>query len=164
MIHIYKDIETNLEIDEIIIELENKFEQVSLSCSNNGNRIIIESIQASFGSINRNDTTSIVLEKSKHGFLAHAHLEYKPSFYFWFNCASPLFPLIMYFYFSQKRIVQDEIKEVFEQVNNKVATQGISKTKKQIDHNFEYLEKLNSLRKEGILTEDEFQTKKKEVL
>ena len=91
--------------------LEEQFKKVSKKVSRKGNEIIVESIEATFGSINRKDITVVKLSKKESGYLCVADVTYNPSVAFWVLCILLLFtwvawliPIGMYLY--HKKIVR----------------------------------------------------------
>ena len=60
--------------------------RISLTCRKVGNNAIeTESINATFGSILRNDNTSVIFlpNRRKDGYLIEAQVNYRPSMWFW---------------------------------------------------------------------------------
>ena len=70
------------ELNELIF---NEFNRISECCTNTLNGIRCDSINASFGSILRKDSTivSIQARKKADGYNIIANTEYKPSGFFW---------------------------------------------------------------------------------
>ena len=99
---------------------------ISLSCRNAGNNTIeTESVNTTFGSILRNDNTSIVFRPNRrnNGYLIEAQVNYRPSIWFWifFTIDILLVETIIGFvvgmgvtlglYFYHKKIVSESLSE-----------------------------------------------------
>ncbi|MBK6609013.1 MAG: hypothetical protein IPG24_26905 [Leptospiraceae bacterium] len=78
-----KKIKTTKEISEVLEIVESAFRNVSEETKRDGNTIKANSIDATFGSINRSDTTAISVVKKDDGYLLIADTNYKPSVMFW---------------------------------------------------------------------------------
>jgi hypothetical protein len=68
---------------ELLKVLEEQFKKVSENVQRHGDTLVAKSIEASFGSINRYDTTTIELKDVDDGFLAVASVNYRPTTSFW---------------------------------------------------------------------------------
>jgi hypothetical protein len=135
----------------------------------NGDTIIAKSIEASFGSINRSDTTIVELRTVDDGFLAIANVNYRPSFAFWVFIIIGIFSWVLWilplvFYIIQKNTVREGIEAVFTRIKNEFNSLEGQRSKKQGQSDIEQLEKLAALKEKGVVTEGEFQAKKKELL
>lgn len=160
---------TNAEKEKLLNGLEEQFKKVSQKVIRTGDSITVKLIEASFGSINRSDTTTIDLKETEDGFLVLANVNYRPSIAFWIILILTLFTWVFWlipivFYLIQKKTVQAGIKDVFDRINNEFMSSGVKNSKKKDQSNLEQLEKLAALKEKGAVTEDEFQTKKKELL
>ena len=82
---------TNVDKEQILRGLEEQFQKVSQSLTRNGDILEIKSIEASFGSINRSDTTVVNLKNTEDGFLLLANVHYRPSIAFWIILILTLF-------------------------------------------------------------------------
>lgn len=162
-------ITTGADKEEILRGLEEQFKKVSQSVTRNGDSLVAESIEASFGSINRSDTTTIEARDTDDGFLVLANVHYRPSVAFWIILILTLFTYVFWlipigFYLIQKKTVQSGIQEVFTRVKNEFMRSGGVQLKKQGQSDLDQLEKLAALKEKGVITEEEFQAKKKEFL
>jgi hypothetical protein len=73
-----------------------------------------------------------------------------------------LLPVV--FYLMQKKTVQDGIHEVFIRVKNEFMSPSGQQSMKHGQSELDQLEKLGALKEKGVITEDEFQAKKKQLL
>ena len=117
------------ELNELIF---NEFNRISECCTNTRNGIRCDSINASFGSILRKDSTivSIQARKKADGYNIIANTEYKPSGFFWifFVIDILLIETIIGFilgmgvtlglYFYNKKLVVNEIENVLKNIKN----------------------------------------------
>ena len=115
---------------QILESLEEQFRKISNKVSRNdgesvGSSIVIESIEATFGSINRKDITEVKISKKESGYLCVADVTYNPSVMFWilliillFTWIGWLIPIGMYLY--HKKIVQEAIEKVLSRVKDEV--------------------------------------------
>lgn len=155
--------------ETVLAELEQQFKKISEVVSHHGDTLIVESIEASFGSINRSDTSTIELKKKDDGFLIVASVHYRPSFWFWIILIITLFTWVFWlipiaFYLIQKKTVQTGIQEVFTRIKHEFMNSVEIKPQRQDHSNIEHLEKFAALKEKGIITDEEFQIKKKELL
>lgn len=155
--------------EDLLNVLEAQFKKVSQNVKRHGDSIFAKSIEASFGSINRTDSTVIELKKVDDGFLAVACVNYRPSAAFWIILIITLFTWVFWlvpivFYIVQKKTVKNSIQDVFIRVKNEFMGMREPQPKEQPKSEFEQLERLASLKDRGVITEEEFQIKKKEIL
>lgn len=113
--------------------LKDEFQRVSGSCTSLKNAVRCDSINASFGSILRNDTTTVSIEPRRNydGYNIKAETEYKPSGFFWvfFIIDIILIETVIGFilgmgitlglYFYNKKLVTDEIINALANVKNR---------------------------------------------
>ena len=154
--------------DEILAVLEEQFKKVSENVKRHGQTIEAKSIEASFGSINRTDTTTVSLKKADGGWLVIADVHYRPSVAFWIILIITLFTYIFWllpivFYLFQKKTVRTSIEECFQRVKNEFdqTSQGINQSNSS---GVEEIEKLAALKGKGFITDGEFEAKKKQLL
>jgi|GEM_PF-1045374 len=147
----------------LLKSMEEQFRKVSESTQPYGESLEVKDIEASFGSINRNDTTIVEVKDVDDGYLLIANVHYRPSVAFWiiliitlFTWVGWLIPIVMYIW--QRKVVQNGIQEVFTRIRNEYTS---SKGEKS---DLDQLQKLAQLRDCGVLTDQEFQAKKKELL
>ncbi|MGL4981294.1 MAG: SHOCT domain-containing protein [Treponemataceae bacterium] len=163
--------ETTVPIDQLITAVGEQFSRIAEDVAGNGNFIYAESINATFGSINRKDLTTIEVRQTDTGVLIIAAVNYSPSAWFWifficglFTSVGWILPLI--FYFHQKKTVKTSIIEVLTRLKHEYM--GAAKSPASITPpkktDYEELEKLSELLSRGILTQEEFEIKKKNLL
>lgn len=116
-------IRTHTTEEELLQALEPQFKKISENAQRSGRTIIAKSIEASIGSINRNDTTTISLRRLDDGWLVIADVHYRPSVAFWIILVITLFTYIFWlvplvFYLLQKTTVRTAIEECFQRVKN----------------------------------------------
>ena len=119
------------ELNELIF---NEFNRISECCTNTRNGIRCDSINASFGSILRKDSTTVSIQtrKKADGYNITANTEYKPSVFFWifFIIDILLIETIIGFilgmgvtlglYFYNKKLVVNEIENVLKNIKNQI--------------------------------------------
>ena len=161
-------IKTNRSQEELLRFLEDQFRKVSENVRRTGQVIEVKSIEASFGSINRADTTLISLRKADGGWLVVAEVNYRPSVSFWIILIITLFTWVFWlipiaFYLIQKNIVRTAVAESFMRVKNEFDQMG-GESGQRTASSINDLEKLGSLKERGFITEAEFDAKKKQLL
>jgi hypothetical protein len=161
-------IRTSKSQDELLTALETQFRKVAEKTQRSGQIIEAKSIEASFGSITRNDTTVVSMTKADDGWLVVADVHYRPSVAFWIILIITLFTWVFWllpiaFYLLQKNTVRTAITECLQRVRNEFdqAIQGVSKPGTS---NLDDLEKLGALREKGLISDSEFEAKKKQIL
>jgi hypothetical protein len=150
--------------NEILDALEEQFRKVSLSIRRSNQTIEAKSIEATFGSVNRTDRTIVSLRQVPDGWVMVANVDYHPSQWFWillvlliFTYFGWVFPIA--FYLLHKKNVRSAIEDCFQRVKVELDNPTYNE-----ESSFGALEKLASLRDKGIVTEAEFQAKKKQIL
>src|ERR1700688_1197938 len=130
-----------------------------------GDVITARAIEASFGSVNRHDKTVFTVRPKETGLLCVADVSSRPSVAFWVFFMLGLFaygllfwiPII--FYLLQKKTVRSGITDVFARIKNEFEMQATT-----VDSGLEGLERLAGLKERGMLSDAEFESKKKELL
>lgn len=153
----------------ILDSLEEQFRKTSQSVVKSGEYLEAISIEASFGSINRSDNSIIKINGIENGYLLIAEVNYRPSVVFWIFIIIGLFTYIFWllpivFYLLQKQTVRENIENIFRRIKNEYGETDKEKTNSVANSDFEQLEKLAALKEKGIITEEEFQAKKKGIL
>ena len=111
-----------------------EFKRISDNCFNNDNQISAAGINTTFGSILRNDTTTVRINAANDGceYLIDTETIYKPSVFFWifFIIDILLIETVIGFiagmgitlglYFYNKKIVVDEINSALKNLKNKL--------------------------------------------
>ena len=159
--------------NDIIQFMEDSFRRTSDSVYNNGRILSVGGINTTFGSINRTDKTVVELKSKDNDALLVAHVEYKPSGWFWIFFICGLFTTIGWlipigFYFYQKNVVKDGIEEIFNRAetefrDNKASSSTSEKAVLSEDISVQ-LEKLAALKEKGILSDEEFASQKAKIL
>ena len=168
---ISEKINTDATKNDVLEILENQLKKISLNTKKENDILIVKSIEATFGSINRSDITKIDLKEKNSGFLCIAKVKYKPSFLFW------VFLLLLFttaigwlipigFYLYQKKTVSEAIEKTFKRLKDEVedSTSYVSSnSENELDYT-EKLEKLFKLKEKEIISEKEFENEKEKIL
>lgn len=166
---------------EVLGFLKNAFQKVSEGIIDNDSTFTAKQLNATFGSINRADETTISVSRREADLLMVASVNYKPSIAFWiifilclFSTVGWLIPLAFYFY--QKKTVREAVEEVFARTRNEFSgTRQASPTPPPLQDATsqqqmtgqgvtEQLERLSSLVEKGLLSKEEFEVQKKRLL
>lgn len=154
--------------DELVNALEMQFRKIGNKTERVHQTLIVKSIEASFGSINRSDTTTISLRTAEGGWLIVADVNYRPSVAFWIIIMLTLFTWIFWlipivFYLTQKSTVRNAIVECLDRIKKEfdgtTSSQSSSRGSSISD-----IEKLGALKDKGLITADEFAAKKRQLL
>lgn len=154
--------------DEKVMDcLVQQFEKISEKIEQRSDSFIARDIEATFGSINRTDTTEVTTRRTGDGVLVIADVHYRPSIWFWLFLILLLFSYIGWlipiaFYLYQKGTVQKAIENALTRVRNE-AMSSVDQTKAGPSA-LDELEKLANLRDRGVLSDDEFEAKKSRLL
>ena len=163
-------IKTKNDRAEILNALSNQFSKVSKSVLRQYNGFEVKRIEASFGSINRSDTSTISIQEKNEGYLLIADITYKTSIWFWIFFIIGLFTWIgwllpVVFYMTQKNTVRKAVQDIFTRIKNEFQDNNYNINKVNLNSNsLDQLEKLHNLKEKGIITEEEFIIKKNELL
>ncbi|HRI01888.1 MAG TPA: SHOCT domain-containing protein [Saprospiraceae bacterium] len=123
-----------------------------------------------FGSINRYDRTEFNISKSDNSIVLNASLKYVTTFWFWlffiigaFTYIGWIIPVIIYFYHRGlvTKQVEKIIQNTYEHFNSTNPIVIKSEDNDQVESK---LEKLFDLKNKGIITEEEFLTRKSKLL
>ena len=155
------------DIKGVVNRLGVQLKDIANTVAEQGSIITANSIQPSFGSINRNDTTVFTVQKNKTGILLIAEVEYKPSVAFWLILLFTLTTWVLWllpiaFYMSQKNSVKEAILDVFKRVKDEF--EQSSQSALSVSDNLLDLQKYAELKEKGHITEEEFTQKKKILL
>ena len=158
---------------DIMKFLEDSFRRSAESVYNNSKVLTVTEVNATFGSINRKDSTIVEVRQKDDDALLVAYVEYKPSGWFWIFFICGLFTTIGWlipigFYFYQKNVVKDGIEEIFNRAetefrDNKASSSTSEKAVLSEDISVQ-LEKLAALKEKGILSDEEFASQKAKIL
>lgn len=167
-------IPTSRDRESVLGLLEAQFTKVAEKVIRQGETIEVRSIEASFGSINRRDVTIVELRPAEDGFMVVASINYRPSVAFWIFFLISLFTWVFWlipvaFYLMQKKTVRSAVQEVFTRARHEFQSSSHSipvggPTSKAHPSYLDQLEKLAQLRDRGVITDEEFQEKKRHLL
>ncbi len=120
---ITEKIKTKKERKELVEEVEEVFRKVSAKIIEHKKGFTITGINETFGSINRNDTTELLIKEKESGFMLSADVEYNPSIAFWIFVLISLSTFVGFlipigFYFWNKTLVENEIKKCFKNIKD----------------------------------------------
>jgi len=165
-------IQTSASREAILAELEAQLSKVSQRVVPDGNGFAAYGVECTFGSANRKDVTRVSLREVNGGVLVTGDAEYTPTlwFAFWFVLGffcclvGIVFPL--FFFLSQRKTVESALKAVFSRVNNEFHENGATAQQSIAapSNNIDQLEKLAGMKERGLLSQEEFDAKKKELL
>ena len=164
---------TDSSISDIMKFLEDSFRRSAETVYYDSRVLTVGSINATFGSVNRQDKTIVEVKPKDNDMLLVAYVEYKPSIWFWIFLICGLFTTVCWlipigFYFYQKNVVKDGIEEIFNRAetefrDNKAASSTNEKAVSSEDLSVQ-LEKLAELKGKGILSDEEFASQKAKIL
>ena len=166
-------IKCNISENEMNELVKSKFKQIAESVreSENPKRITVENIEASFGSINKADTTTVRVKPISDGYECTAIIDYRPSGWMWFFVVIGLFIYILpgliapIFFFYYKSAVRDDVRAVFDNLKVSLSTSTeLQATPQRILTSVDEIAKLHDLLKSGALTQEEFNDQKKRLL
>jgi len=164
-------IRTTRTADELLVSLEEQFGRIADSVQRSGAVLTAKAIEASFGSVNRNDDTTITVRPMDGGVLLVAEVNYRPSVMFWILLILLLFTTVLWlipiaFYLHQKNTVRDAIAACFQRVRNEFdeATASASGKSSAGSHQLDQLSKLADLHQRGVLSDAEFAEQKRRLL
>jgi hypothetical protein len=154
--------------EEVMGALEAQFRKIAGKTVRGTEMMTVGSIEPTFGSINRSDTTIVSVRSAEGGWLIVADVSYRPSVAFWVIVLLTIFTWIFWlipivFYLTQKATVRNAIVECLDRIKKEFdgtapraePTRGTS---------ISDIEKLGSLKEKGLITDDEFRAKKKQLL
>lgn len=164
--------QTKSSAEEITRFLEDSFRKSAEGIENNRGTLTVESVNATFGSINRSDKTVVETKARDDEMLLVATVEYNPSGWFWIFLIVGLFTTIGWlipiaFYLYQKNTVKSGIEEVFNRAENEFRgsrTQSAGTKSLPAEDATAQLEKLAALKEKGILSDEEFAAQKAKIL
>lgn len=152
---------------EIIDIIESKFKKISNRQKRlaNDDGLVFIGINTSFGSGNRYDKTTIFVSKRENGWTIKADVLYRPSLGFWiilillfFTYIFWLLPII--FYLTQKGTVREEVQRTL----NNIKAEYHNENSHAVNNDADELLKLAELRDKNIITNEEFEKRKKQIL
>lgn len=163
--------QTNKSQKEIMDFLEQSFRKNSSNVSYNGDALIVETINPTFGSINRKDITTVDVKPKDNEILISAAVNYEPSIMFWIFFIVLLFTAVTWiipiaFYLFQKKTVKTAIEEIFTRAEHEFKnSQNVSTASLSFSGDTAtQLEKLADLKNKGVLSQEEFDAQKKKLM
>lgn len=169
---------SNAPVSAIADVLEQQFGKVATSVERVGDDLVVKDIQATFGSINRTDTTRCTIRTTNGRYLIVAETTYSPTLWFWiFFVCGILFSFIgtvipLGFYFWNKKIVKDTIADVLQRVEHELdsgqrpaaAAQPSPTHPASGDDAASQLARFGQMLREGLITKEEFEQTKRRLL
>ena len=160
---------TNQSAENILRFAETQMKKVSGQAILKNGKLRVKSVEASFGSINRTDDTTITVQPVQGGHIILSETNYRPSFVFWilflillFTYIGWIIPLI--FYFHQRGTVKDAIQSCMERIKNEFNLNPMIHSASGNSSYIDDLKKLAELRASGVVSEEEFQREKEKLL
>lgn len=161
---------TNETPENIMAFAQKQFAKIADKTRREGAKLDVRMVEASFGSINRSDTTQVTLQRVGGGYLLVSETDYRPSVWFWvfllvllFTYVGWLIPIVFYLY--QRNSVKSAIQSAMSRIVNEFGMgQGHAMSQPVIASSADELEKLVRLRDSGVLTSEEFEFQKRRVL
>jgi hypothetical protein len=148
--------------------LEQQFKKVSVNVGRQGNSLVVKSIEASVGSVNRSDTTTVETRDVDDGFLLGAYVHYCPSVAFWIILSFPSLLGLLddphRFLSYTEKTVQTGIQEVFTRIKNEFMSSEAGKARRQESTDLDQLQKLAQHRDSSVFSEGGFQKKRQRFL
>ena len=167
-------------LDSVQEQLRSQFATIATRVLKAEDGFVVTGIDGStLGSINREDSTHIEVKPTGDGCVVIATVRYAPSVWFWVFFVLTIFTAIgwvipLAFFLMQKQTIQAAIERVFSRIKDELdsapgpmpvaQTPAPSSTVTDEMADLDVLEKLAALHEKGILTEEEFQAKKAEIL
>jgi hypothetical protein len=156
--------------DELTTALFRQFEKISSSVERGTLGFTAKGIEATFGSVNRKDTTVVSVREKDGDCLVVADVNYRPSGVFWlllilllFSWVGWLIPIAFYLY--QKGTVRTAVENALERVKVEFSNAPAVAVPTQAPASMSSeLQNLAQLRAQGILTEEEFVAAKQRLL
>ena len=166
-------IDTDHSADEVVELALDQFRKVSAKVKPlDSLSFVAKSIEATFGSINRSDKTTVRAKKVAGGWLLTAEVTYRPSVMFWIFLIATLFTYVgwiipLIFYLVQRNTVKQAVAACIKRVGDELrrpSYAGAPGTALAQPSAMDDLEKLASLKERGFITDEEFAAKKMQLL
>ena len=150
----------------ILAALEEQFRKTSGNVTQDGEVLKVNMIEASFGSINRDDKTSVKINAKDDGYILLADVQYNPSIFFWIFILIGIFTTVGWlipvaFFLIQKNSVKQSVESTFSRIRNEFSDSASPKPSNGLITD---LESLADLKSKGIITDEEFLLKKAQIL
>lgn len=170
-----KRFQTQASPDDVTKFLEEAFRRSASKVSNFGDKLTVEVVNPTFGSINRKDITNVDVRQKDGDMILTANVNYAPSVMFWVLFVVLIFTTICWlvpiaFFFFQKKTVKTGIEEIFDRTATEFVSSGISRKAPSAqmaistDDVATQIEKLSGLVEKGLLTQEEFVVQKTKIL
>jgi hypothetical protein len=164
-------LKTGANEEAVLSAIAEAFRPISESVNQGNHFVEATQIQATFGSINRKDTTRLTLKQKQDGWTVTADTDFKPSTWFWILLILTILTvwgvlISVGIYWWQKTIVKGAIENALKQIaddleDTPAATQtariGAGRATSEI-------EQLASLLQKGLISQAEFDAAKKKAL
>jgi hypothetical protein len=156
---------------EAVMEFaQRQFAKISSKTRLERGQLTVRLVEASFGSINRSDTTRVSLQRVGGGYLLVSETDYRPSGWFWLFLLILLFTYIGWlipiaFYLYQRGTVRSAIESAVSRIVNEFSVGPVAVGYQTgSTSNADELKKLAELRDSGVLTAEEFEAQKRKLL
>lgn len=153
---------------EILQVLEKQFRNVSSNVQRSGQGLVVKKVAKTFGSINREDTTNLSVRQIEDGWLIVAGVDYNPSAVMFVLvivtfCTAVGWAIPILFFVMQREMVKSAVQTCLHNVKNELdqpvpAGAGVATSYAQ------ELEQLGDLKERGLISESEFEEKRKRLL
>lgn len=161
-------VSTSVDESKLIKFAENQLKKIANRVWNKKGILSAKSIEATFGSINRHDITTVSFQPNQGGYLVVAETRYRPSLMFWvffvagvFTYVGWIIPIIFYLY--QRSTVKSAMEAFTKRIKNEFDNHQVS-VKLTDDQRISELQALADLHAKGILDDAEFQHEKSKLL
>ncbi len=163
-------IKTAAGAEQLLDALSEAFSPISESVERGRSSVVAKQIENTFGSINRDDQTTLTLRQKSNGWLITAETEYKPSKWFWIILVITLFtwigwliPLGMYLY--HKTLVKGGVENALRKVNDELEEDEVEQTTFSPKNTaVNEVQQLASLLQQGLITQKDFEAAKRKAL
>jgi hypothetical protein len=164
---------TDLGENEVMDDILRHFKRIAEAAKVSDTEIVVTDSEAAFGAIIRKDKTTISLTRIINGYSVAADVRYGPSFLFWVFVAiglifgagaGSLIPIG--FYFWHKNIVRNAVGATLRRISDDFSNtlpREAYKAPRATNATDELL-KLAELRERGYLTDEEFASRKMQIL
>lgn len=158
--------------------LEQQFGKVAGNVERMGDDLIVKDIHATFGSINRTDTTRCSIRTANGRYLIVAETTYSPTLWFWiffvcgvlFSFIGAVIPVGLYLW--NKKIVKEAIADVLQRVEHELdsgqrpATVALPSPAHAAngDDAASQLARFGQMLREGLISKEEFEKTKRRLL
>ncbi len=162
-------IDTSAERRDVMNLALEQFRKIADSVNIESDRIVTKGVETTFGSINRADCTVVDCKKLPSGWLLTAEVAYRPSVAFWIILIVMLFTYIGWlipiaFYLTQRNTVKSGVAAALSRVGNEMRDATTATSAVPQSSSIDELAKLANLRERGFISEEEFNTKKQQLL